>query len=60
MALQLYDLTLDDYRAPTQADIDQLSAIAAAYGHLRATIEQDFRGLQDVLAKIRSEHGWPR
>lgn len=55
MALQIYDLAIDNYREPTQADIDQLAQVAAAYGRLRALIEENHAVLQNLLKVTRAK-----
>lgn len=38
--LKIYDITIDDHREVTQADIDRLMATEQAYGKLRAFVAQ--------------------
>lgn len=57
--LKVYDLHFDDYREPTQADIDALEAVAQAYTQLRIAVETAHVGLQARLDVIRSQYGLP-
>lgn len=40
MSLQIYDINIDQYREPTQADLDALQCVVQAYGELRHEIRQ--------------------
>lgn len=44
MALKIYDIQIDNFREPTQLDIDCYAATAMAYGKLR-----------DAVARIQVE-----
>lgn len=57
--LRLYDVAIDDWREPTQADIDQLMQTAADYAKLRQVVDQHNAQHKATLAKIRSKHGLP-
>lgn len=57
--LRIYDVNTDAYRDATQADIDQLQAVANAYGRLRNRINEDHAVLQNELKAIRSKAGLP-
>ena len=50
--LRFYDIAIDDWREPTQADVDAWTATAAAYGRLREAIMREHETLQVELAKI--------
>ena len=59
MGLRIYDITIDNFREPTQADIDELAQVAAAYIRLRSLIDQNHAVLQDTLRATRSKAGLP-
>ncbi len=57
MGLRIYDIAIDDYREPTQADIDQLEHVAAAYQRIRSLVEQNHAVLENILKVTRSKAG---
>ncbi len=40
--LRIYDVSVDEYRDPTQEDLDQLVAVSQAYGRVRRLMDKWF------------------
>lgn len=55
----IYDIEIDNLRAPTQADLDAFQAISEAYSALRRHVDATHAKLMVRIAKIRSEAGLP-
>jgi len=53
MALRIYDIQTDEWREPTQLDIDQMAEVAASYGRLRQAVTEEHAALQERLRKLR-------
>ncbi len=58
-APRIYDVTIDESRPATQADIAIFEATARAYGNLRKMIETEHARLMAEVRGIRSRAGLP-
>jgi hypothetical protein len=52
--LRLYDFALDDWREPTQADLDTYMALTRAYGRIRTAFKQG-RPLEEEIEQAHAE-----
>ena len=57
--LTVYDISKDETRPATQADIAMFEAVTQAYGELRRQVEGIQARLLAQCAHIRSKHGLP-
>ena len=53
MPLTIYDVTIDDTREATQADIDMLTAVQQAYGRLRTAMQQTHAELMMEVGRVK-------
>lgn len=59
MALRIWDTASAEYRDVTQADIDELQEIAAAYGRIQTRFTEDRAMLVKTIMAVRSRAGVP-
>lgn len=56
---RLYDVSIDDYRAATQLDVDQLVEISQCYGRLRKLVADTHADLLTRLEAAKAKHRAP-